>query len=194
HESVDPGPPRVLHRLPGAVDVHEPHAAEPADDGRAGEGPDLPGDLAHGLEILVGGYREARLDDVDVEPGELPRHFQLLLGVHREAGGLLAIAKRGVEDDHAIHGYLLLGACRRNALARAMRRVQRQGGARGPHARRTPCTLSVRPRAPTPQMGPYHRSSPRVRAVTPTRAYRPSRAAARRSPSAGNRRAGTGSR
>src|SRR2546426_6708241 len=40
-----------------------------------------------------------------------------------------------------------------------MRRVQLQGGARRPHARRTPCTLSVRPRAPTPQMGPYHRSS-----------------------------------
>src|SRR5436309_137212 len=39
-----------------------------------------------------------------------------------------------------------------------MRRVQLQGGARGPHARRTPCTLSVRPRAPTPQMGPSHRS------------------------------------
>src|SRR5437899_3519352 len=47
----------------------------------------------------------------------------------------------------------LLGACRRNARARAMRRVQMRGGARGPHARRTPCTSSVRPRAPTKQMG-----------------------------------------
>src|ERR1700681_4140870 len=28
-----------------------------------------------------------------------------------------------------------------------------RGGARQPHARRTPCTLSVRPRAPTKQMG-----------------------------------------
>src|SRR5206468_9222084 len=52
----------------------------------------------------------------------------------------------------------LLGACRRNARARAMRRVQRRGGARGPHARGTPCTLSVRPRAPRKPMGPYHRS------------------------------------
>src|SRR5207249_2164557 len=51
-----------------------------------------------------------------------------------------------------------LGACRGNARARAMRRVQRRGGARGPHARRTPCTLSVRPRAPTKPMGPSHRS------------------------------------
>src|SRR5262245_40549817 len=39
-----------------------------------------------------------------------------------------------------------------------MRRVQLQGGARGPHARRTSCTLSVRPREPTKQMGPSHRS------------------------------------
>src|SRR5678815_2055 len=40
-----------------------------------------------------------------------------------------------------------------------MRRVQLRGGARWPHARRTLCTLSVRSRAPTKQMGPYHRSS-----------------------------------
>src|SRR5207249_12215370 len=39
----------------------------------------------------------------------------------------------------------------RDARARAMRRAQLQDGARGPHARRTPCTLSVRPRAPTPR-------------------------------------------
>src|SRR6266849_1043201 len=37
----------------------------------------------------------------------------------------------------------------------APRRVQRRGGARRPHARRTPCTLSVRPRAPTKPMGPH---------------------------------------
>src|SRR4029077_16393830 len=31
-------------------------------------------------------------------------------------------------------------------------------GARGPHARRTSCTLSVRPRAPTKQMGLFQRT------------------------------------
>src|SRR5439155_3705268 len=51
----------------------------------------------------------------------------------------------------------------REPLARAMRRVQLRGGARGPHARRTLCTLNVRPRAPTKQMGPYHRSRARAR-------------------------------
>ena len=49
-------------------------------------------------------------------------------------------------------------ACRSNP-ARAMRRVQLRGGARWPHARRTLCTLSVRLRAPTKQMGPCRRSS-----------------------------------
>src|SRR6185503_17268456 len=37
--------------------------------------------------------------------------------------------------------------------------VQLRGGVRWPHARRTLCTLSVRSRAPTKQMGPYRRSS-----------------------------------
>src|SRR5207249_7210251 len=43
----------------------------------------------------------------------------------------------GPEDE--AHGFL--GASGRNALARAVRRVQLQGGARGPHARRTLCTF-----------------------------------------------------
>ena len=49
-------------------------------------------------------------------------------------------------------------ACRRSP-ARAMRRVQLRGGARRQPARRTFCTLSRLPRAPTKQMGPYRRSS-----------------------------------
>src|SRR6185295_3830469 len=44
--------------------------------------------------------------------------------------------------------------------ARAMRRVQLRGGARRPPARRTTCTSSGRPRAPTKQMGPSHRKKP----------------------------------
>jgi hypothetical protein len=43
--------------------------------------------------------------------------------------------------------------------ASATRRVQPQGGAREPGARRTSCTLSARPRAPTKRMGPYRRAS-----------------------------------
>src|SRR4029453_10727481 len=36
---------------------------------------------------------------------------------------------------------------------RMLKKVQMRGGARRPHARRTLCTLSVRPRAPTKKMG-----------------------------------------
>src|SRR6266536_3426682 len=39
-----------------------------------------------------------------------------------------------------------------------------RGGARRPQVRRTPCTVNLRPRAPTKQMGPYRRPArPRVR-------------------------------
>ena len=68
-------------------------------------------------------------------------------------GSARAAARSGGERER-------LGACRRNP-ARAMRRVQLRGGARRQPARRTFCTLSRLPRAPTKQMGPYHRSSAR---------------------------------
>ena len=64
-----------------------------------------------------------------------------------------AVRGRGAEPPPSF-----LGARRRNP-ARAMRMVQVRGGARRPHARRSLSTLSVRPRAPTKQMGRYHRSS-----------------------------------
>ena len=51
-----------------------------------------------------------------------------------------------------------LGYRRRNALARAMRRVQLQGGAREPHARRTLCTFdSEGGFAPLPKPPPRNR-------------------------------------
>ena len=53
---------------------------------------------------------------------------------------------------------LLRPAARRRKPARARRRVQLRGGARRQPARRTFCTLSRLPRAPTKQMGPYPRS------------------------------------
>ena len=43
--------------------------------------------------------REAGLDDVHAQRVERPRHLQLRRHVHREAGRLLAVAQRGVEDD-----------------------------------------------------------------------------------------------
>src|SRR5438309_587667 len=103
HKGMDAGALRVLDRLPRPVDVGEPHPAEPADDGRPLQGAHLLGDLAHRLEILVRGDGEARLDDVDVQAGELPRHLELLLRVHGKPGGLLAVPERRVEDDDPVH-------------------------------------------------------------------------------------------
>src|SRR2546425_693073 len=44
---------------------------------------------------------------------------------------------------------------------RLIKKVQMRGGARPPHARRTSCTLSVRPRAPTKQMDLFHQPAMR---------------------------------
>jgi hypothetical protein len=53
---------------------------------------------------------EAGLDDVDLQPLELPRDAQLLVARHRGAGALLAVAQRGVEDDEFVsHGRAFAG-------------------------------------------------------------------------------------
>ena len=60
---------------------------------------DLPrclGDLTHGLEVALGGDREARLADVDAQPAELVADVDFLLDVQRRAGRLLAVAQRRV--------------------------------------------------------------------------------------------------
>jgi hypothetical protein len=58
--------------------------------------------LGHRLEVALRRRREACLDDVDAELLELTRHHHLFLDVHRGAGRLLAVPKRGVEDLHAL--------------------------------------------------------------------------------------------
>src|SRR5437773_367667 len=110
-ERVDPWLPRVLHRLPAAVDVGQAHAREPADRRRVLERADLLGDLARRPEVLVRGDREARLDDVHLEAGQLARHLELFQRVHREAGRLLAVSQRRVEDGDAIHVTPLTHGC-----------------------------------------------------------------------------------
>src|SRR5665213_1183189 len=62
------------------------------------------GDLAHRLEIAVGGDRKAGLDDIDPHLLKNLGEFELLLQGHRGAGRLLAVAHGGVEDDHAVGG------------------------------------------------------------------------------------------
>ena len=98
-EVVHPLPLGGADRLAGARDVVAAAGAGEAGDHRAA---DLAGDALHALEIARRGDREAGLDHVDAELGEGARHAELLLEVHREAGALLAVAERGVEDDDAI--------------------------------------------------------------------------------------------
>ena len=102
-ERVDARLTCVLHRFPAAVDVGQADAREAADRRRVVQGAHLAGHRAGGLEVLVRRDREAGLDDVDLEPGQLPGHLELLHRVHGEAGRLLAVPQRRVEDDDAIH-------------------------------------------------------------------------------------------
>jgi len=49
---------------------------------------------------------------------------------------------------------------------RLLKKAQLRGGARGPRARRTPCSLSVRPRAPTKQMGLFQQPAGSAGTIT----------------------------
>ena len=94
-EGVDAGPLGVLDGVPAGADVAL-HAARQSADDRA---LDLPGDGAHRLEVAGAAGREAGLDDVHPQPGELVRDLQLLRRVEAAARRLLAVAQRGVEED-----------------------------------------------------------------------------------------------
>ena len=96
---MDAGAFGVADRLPRAVDVLEPRAREAGDD----RAPHRLGDRLDGLEVTVGGDREAGFDDVDPEAGELLGDLQLFGDVERDAGRLLAVSQCRVEDLHRVH-------------------------------------------------------------------------------------------
>ena len=107
NEGVDAWLPRVPHGLPGGVDVPLVASREPADDRHVavfpdGRVPHLDGDGSHGVEVVGRGGREARLDDVDAEAGELARDDELLGAGHGGPRGLLPVAERGVEDANVV--------------------------------------------------------------------------------------------
>jgi hypothetical protein len=62
----------------------------------------LAGDRLDRLEVARRGDREPGLDHVDAQPRELVRDLELLDRVQRDAGRLLAVAQRGVEDDDPV--------------------------------------------------------------------------------------------
>src|SRR5262249_24234418 len=96
-ERVDARPLRILDRVVCRVDVAYVGTGQPGDDRTV----DCAGDGLHRLEITGRGAREARLDHVHAKAGELLRDLQLLLRVQRDAGRLLAVAQRRVEDQYS---------------------------------------------------------------------------------------------
>jgi hypothetical protein len=63
------------------------------------------GDALDGLEVPRRGCGEARLDHVYARLGELLGDLQLVIGVQRDPGGLLAVAQGGIKDDDAVCHY-----------------------------------------------------------------------------------------
>ena len=59
-------------------------------------------DRLHRLEVALAGNREAGLDHVDAEARELLGDLELLGDVERDAGRLLAVAQRRVEDQYSV--------------------------------------------------------------------------------------------
>ena len=107
NEGMDARLPCVAHGLPGGVNVPLVAPREAADDGHMailadGCVPHLDGDGSHGIKVVRRGRREARLDDVDAEAGELARDDELLRAGHGGPRGLLPVAERGVEDANVV--------------------------------------------------------------------------------------------
>ena len=99
-EGMDADLGRALQGFPGAVDVLRARAGKATDRGALHFLRDAP----HSLEIARRAVRKASLDDVHAEPGQLLGHHQLLVGIHRRAGRLLAVPERRVEDtDQTTH-------------------------------------------------------------------------------------------
>ncbi len=95
-------------RFAAGLDIARHRAGQGADDGAL----DLAGDELHGLEVLRRRGRIARLDDVDVQPRQLPGDGQLLPASETGAGRLLAISQRRVEYSHLIGHRALLPVIR----------------------------------------------------------------------------------
>ena len=98
-EDVDARTLGVPHRFPRPVDVLEAGARQ-ARDRRP---PHTLGDGLDGVEVALARDREARFDDVGAEARQLLGDLELLAHVQRDAGRLLAVPQRGVEDPYLVH-------------------------------------------------------------------------------------------
>jgi hypothetical protein len=85
-------------RVAGPVHVLGPGPGQGGDDRPL----DPPGHGLDGFEVAHRGLREAGLDHVDAQPGQLFGDLYLRLRVQVDAWCLLAVAQCGVEDDDAV--------------------------------------------------------------------------------------------
>lgn len=137
NEGVDARLPRVAHGLPGGVNVPLVASGEATDDRHMAVFPDrrvphLDGDGSHGVEVVGGGGREARLDDVDAQAGELARDDELLGAGHGGPRRLLPVAEGGVEDAHVVG---VVDAVRDVLRPPRRRQASADGGAGRPRVR-----------------------------------------------------------
>ena len=103
HEHVDAARAGVAQRLAGGRDVLRHRPRQRADRGAA----HVRGDLGDRGALLRRVHREARLDHVHAERREPRRDLELVARREADAGRLLAVAQRGVEDEDTFgHGSL----------------------------------------------------------------------------------------
>ncbi len=88
--------------LGGAQHIHVACAREAGDHRGIVALADAFGDRLDAFEIAHRGDGEAGFQHIDAQLGQRLGHADLLVDVHREAGRLLAVAQRGVEDDDAV--------------------------------------------------------------------------------------------
>ena len=124
-EDVEVRPLGDADRLDGPLRVAVAAAGERGDRDPALR---LLGDPADRLEVAGRGGREAGLDDVDLEPGELAGDLELLGGGQPGARRLLAVAQGRVEDPDRAGGDRRSRSSRVPALAGVARSPRRRAG------------------------------------------------------------------
>ena len=92
---------KLITERGGSFDVLTLTAGKRGDAGTA----NLAGDLADRVGVSLAGDRETGFDDVDAKGGKLMSHSKLFFIVHGAAGGLLAVAEGGIEEDDLIRGH-----------------------------------------------------------------------------------------
>jgi len=86
----------------GDFDIFLYRAAKPADGGVL----DDAGYFFDGMEIAGAGHREACFDDVNAKGLQLEGQLDLFVGIELAPGDLLAVTKRGVENENFLIGHM----------------------------------------------------------------------------------------